>query len=235
MSESGPGNVQDPGPRPRRAAGGRRLKKGLNGKKCAAKRPNGKICKNPAGFRTTHRGYGRCFVHGGSSPSGIRASQREAAIDAVVTYGLPREIDPHTALLEEVWRTAGHVQFIGDILRELERDALVWGKVEETESTGGEEGDRTSTKKAALPNVWLKLYQEERRHLVTVCQTAIACGIAEKQVRIAEDQARLIAQILLGALGDLGLDTKSEPVRLVVRRRLELAAANAVEPGRPPS
>ena len=37
---------------------------------CGAKRRNGETCHNRAGYKTSHVGAGRCFVHGGRSLSG---------------------------------------------------------------------------------------------------------------------------------------------------------------------
>jgi hypothetical protein len=37
-------------------------------------------------------------------------------------------------------------------------------------------------------NVWLMLYQAERKHLVDVCQVAINCGIEERRVKLAEQR-----------------------------------------------
>lgn len=50
---------------------------------------------------------------------------------AVATYGLPRDIDPSEALLDEVRWTAGHVSWLRDRIQELEQDALVWGVTEQ--------------------------------------------------------------------------------------------------------
>ena len=72
----------------------------------------------------------------------------------------------------------------------------------------------------AQVSVWLKLYQSERHHLVEVCKTAIACGIAERQVRIHEEQGNVIAGIITGVLADLGIELASDAVRESLSRRL---------------
>src|SRR5260221_8866784 len=70
-----------------------------------------KVCHNPAGWKTTHPGFGRCKFHGGSAPSGIKAAERSMVAETLGTYGGPIDIDPAQALLTQVRRTAGHVQW----------------------------------------------------------------------------------------------------------------------------
>lgn len=83
--------------------------------RCGAKGRSGKACGLPAGHGTDHVGVGRCSRHGGATKTHVVAARREQAVRAVATYGLPREIDPHAALLEELHRTAGHVAWLGQI------------------------------------------------------------------------------------------------------------------------
>src|SRR5260221_239026 len=75
-----------------------------------------KVCHNPAGWKTTHPGFGRCKFHGGSAPSGIKAAERSMVAETLVTYGGPIDIDPAQALLTEVRRPAGHVEWLRRIL-----------------------------------------------------------------------------------------------------------------------
>lgn len=152
-----------------------------NGPKCRAKTKSGGECRNPAGFHTDHPGFGRCYFHFGTTPTGIKAAQRIAATNAVATYGLPREIDPWMALLEEVHRTAGHVAWLG--LQVAEQNASLQDI-------------------AVAP--WLGLYQAERAHLVRVARAAVEVGVAERQVRLAEAQGALLATVMRGILDELG-------------------------------
>ena len=62
----------------------------------------GKTCTRPSGWGTDHVGVGRCKLHGGKTPSHQQAGQNALAAAAVATFGLPREIDPRDALLEEI-------------------------------------------------------------------------------------------------------------------------------------
>lgn len=170
-----------------------------------------------------------CRSHGGKSPNGMAAAERhlstERAAAAVVTYGLPVDIDPHDALMEEIARTAGHVRWLAEMVQEIQPDALIWGKsgTETHQSTGFQAGQYASVSHAAAPNIWLTLYQSERTHLVNVCKAAIGAGIEERRVRLAEGMGALLANVIESILEDLGM--RDDPrVPAIVRRRLTLVA-----------
>lgn len=195
---------------------------------CNSRRPNSdERCRLPAGYRTEHLGYGACYRHGGASPNAMKAALKVKAAEAVVTFGLPREIDPKDALVEELWRTAGHVSWLEARVRELDPNALIWGTVKETSE--GLEGvpPFKRSEEAAVASIWLKLYREERQHFVEVSKVAIACGIAERQIKLAEDHGRLIAQVISGVLGELGVDQQETNVRTVVRKHLMLVSGDS--------
>jgi hypothetical protein len=125
------------------------------------------------------------------------------------TYGQQIDTNPVDALLDEVRWTAGHVAWLRDRVREIEQDALTWGVTETVDKQAGE-FTGVDTTEAARPNVWLVLYQSERKHLVDVCKAAISAGIAERQVRLAEQQGRLIVGVIQAILGDLGLSPEQQ-------------------------
>lgn len=158
-----------------------------------------------------------CQKHGAArgTPARKAAEQRvaeQAARAAVASYGLPVEVDPHTALLEELWHTAGHVAWLREQVRELEAGDM-YGPV-----GGGEHSDPRYE-----PHVWIRLYQEERKHLANVARDCIKAGIEERRVKLAEQQGALIAQVIRGILTDLGVDQRPE-VPTIVRKHLSLVA-----------
>lgn len=186
---------------------------------CDAKTRAGGPCKRPAGWGTDHVGYGKCKLHGGSHRNGRKAAQREQAEAAVATYGLPRTILPHQALLEELARTQGHVDWLASLIQtgELPDDVEPARRKRAVKLTqaifgGGEQA-----------SVWLALYQTERKHLVDVAKTCSQVGVTEEQIRLARGQGQIIARILKGVLTDLGLIDSSEAFD-VVRRHLMLVA-----------
>lgn len=181
---------------------------------------DGGWCHRPKGWGTSHPGSGSCKLHGGSTQNHHIAAQTEMARKAVATYGLPREVDPAVALLEEVHRTAGHVAWLHEKVQEIAEDDLVWGVVEEVDKGAGE-FTGTDTTSAAKPNVWLELYHRERKHLTDVCKAALAAGIAERQVRLAEQQGALLVGVIQRILDDLALTAEQrELVPTVVPRHL---------------
>lgn len=161
-------------------------------------------CHRPPGWATDHVGIGRCKLHGGATPNHAVAARLEQARRDVATYGLPREIDPAAALLEEVHRTAGHVAWLGQKVAELDDGDLVWGTTESVEKGSGEFGG-TDTTTAAKPNMWLVLYQQERKHLVDVSAAAIRAGVDAALVRVTEQQGALLAGAIAQILERLEL------------------------------
>lgn len=180
------------------------------------------------------RGAPVCRMHGGSARQ-VRAAaegrlQREAAVKAMQTYGLPIDIDPRQALLDEIHWTAGHVQWLREMVQSVEPDALVWGKTEVVDKQSSEfPGEDTTT--AARPNIWLQLYREERKHLVDACATAIRIGLEEEQVKLAQSQGSAIADLVRRLLEDPGLALtarQQEVGRVVAAQHLRVLSAAAV-------
>lgn len=164
--------------------------------KCGArKRSSGGTCGQAAGWGTDHPGHGSCKLHGGTTQSHVTAARTEQARIAVATYGLPRDIDPAAALLEEVHRTAGHVAWLAAKIRELDDEDLTWGVIQETDKVATLIPG-TDTKSAARPSVWLELYHRERRHLVRVSKAALDAGISERLVRLAEQQGAMLVDVI---------------------------------------
>lgn len=175
---------------------------------CGAKNRAGNPCQRPAGWGTDHAGYGRCKLHGGSHKNGRAQGRKLMAAEAVVTYGLPREIDPHNALLEELHRTAGHVAWLATKIAAFEDDADL------KQYAGSEDGMLWEK-----PAVWIDLYHRERKHFAEIAKTCVSVGIEERRVQLAERQGQLIADVLRGVLTELGVIDRPE-VPAVVRRHL---------------
>ena len=198
--------------------------------RCNARKLGGDgLCRQPAGWGTQHTGIGRCKRHAGSTEEHNKHAQVIAAREAQVTYGLPREVDPHTALLEEVHRTAGHVAWLALVIQSYEDpDALAFGKG--TQVRKGDSWGDTPIRHAA-PAVWLDLYARERRHLADVCKTAIACGIAERQVKLAEQHGEVIARVMKdfakALAAQYGFDADDAPVSKAARKVLVAVAGQA--------
>lgn len=210
---------------------------GHDGPKCGGKKRQGEgTCTQPAGWGTDHPGTGRCKLHGGSTKNHNARAVEQQARSLVETYGRKIETTAVEALLDEVQWTAGHVAWLRDRVREIEQveltvgdgetgggggeHPLVWGTTRR--KTGGEDWGQTEE---AVPNVWLRLYQTERTHLVKVCAEAIKAGIEERRVRLAEQQGALVAQVIRAILADLDLSAEQQArIPDVVPRHLRALA-----------
>lgn len=202
--------------------------KGHDSRYCGSRKKQGEgTCTRPAGWGTNHPGWGCCKLHGGCTQTVAEGAAREQIKAAVVTYGLPVDIDPTEALLQEVRHTAGHVAWLRQRIAELEQEALIWNRAEEVEKTATEFPGIDVTSKAA-PHVWIDLYHRERKHLIDVCKAAIAAGIEERRVRIAEAQGNLLADVIRGILSDLQLTPEQQArVPEVVPARLREMSTSA--------
>lgn len=161
-----------------------------------------------------------CVKHGGGSPVVRAAAERRLAerqaLMAVETFGLPREVDPHSALLEELHRAAGAVQWLGAVVSDLERSEVTWGLVKETRGTQLEKGTDNGTTRAAAVNVWVRLWQEERDRLTKVAKTCVDVGIEERKVRLAEAAGQQLASVVRAVLDRLELTDEQRSRALVV-------------------
>lgn len=172
--------------------------------RCSGHRKDGQPCGQPP-----MADQAVCRKHGGKAPQNLAAAERRRAerqaLVAAEAFGLPREVDPHTALLEELHRTAGAVQWLGAIVADLEQDGIVWGRVKETHGTQLERGTDNGVTKAAAVNVWVRLWQEERDRLAKVAKTCVDVGIEERRVRLAESAGQQLAAVIRAVLDRLEL------------------------------
>jgi hypothetical protein len=194
----------DPGPRRDKPLCGGRRRDG-----------SGDTCRRPAGWGTDHVGIGACKLHGGATPNAGKAAQREQARRDVERFGGSLEVDPATALLQEVHRSAATVEYLRQRVNELDQDEIVWGVVEETDRpiVYGKDGDPVGggleVKRKATPNAWVVLYQQERRHLAQVSKAAIDAGCAQSLVevfqQVASTYVQLVGRVLDRVMGELAL------------------------------
>jgi hypothetical protein len=180
-------------------------------------------------------GASRCGRHGGKAPQVQAAAARRVAeadakekmVKAVRTLGLPVDIDPGKALLDEIHWTAGHVAWLRDKVQDLEEEELVWGKTQHEDGVGPQGIVDVTTEKAGA-SVWYELYMKERDHLAKVCSLALRAGIEERKVKLAESQGLLVADVIRRILGALGLTPEQQSlVPEVVPRELRALAVGS--------
>ncbi|MFC9973585.1 hypothetical protein ACFVH6_22090 [Spirillospora sp. NPDC127200] len=185
-------------------------------------------------MRWPKNGVAVCPRHGGHAPQVVAAAERRKqeaeAAAAVATFGLPRDVDPGTALLEEVQRTAGHVAWLGQMVAALETGEVVWGVVEETDRPVTEKGGGLEVKQKAQPHTWVQLYQQERRHLASVAKAAIDAGVSERVVRVMEQVGATYIQVIDQILNGLDLsEAQQRKVPELMRTTLTTLTAIAEE------
>ncbi|WP_092622625.1 hypothetical protein [Jiangella sp. DSM 45060] len=110
-------------------------------------------------------------------------------------------MSPTEALLDEVRWTAGHCAWLRARVQEVEQRNLAVGVTEQKIDPAG---GKTVTIKS-VPNVWLDLYDRERKHLVAVCAAAIRAGVEERRVQLEERQGALIGDVIGRILDALDL------------------------------
>lgn len=182
---------------------------------CAAKTSAGNPCKRPPIAGATV-----CRVHGGSAPqvkaaAAARVAEQRAR-DAVERFSLPRDVDPHVALLEEVHRTAGQVAYLQAVMADIAGD-----------ESGKDAATRVLTQYTEAgrqPSVWVRLLGDAQDRLVKAAVAAIKAGVEERQVRLAEDQGALVMQVLQQVILALPPEHR-ETARVAAAQQLRLVAA----------
>lgn len=212
--------------------------------KCGGRTRDGSPCENTAGYKTDHPGIGRCAFHGGATPTHRRAAELEIARRECDRLGIPIQLDPGEALMQELWETAGNVAFYRAQVQQLPThpapDVLVPAvELEDGERVPahwerGEPGVYGRSYHVsgmptgeAKPHVLVALYNEERKHLADVATAALRAGVEERRVRMAEDDAARILGAQVKALVAMGLSNRLEEFR-----RAFVDALRPAEPAR---
>lgn len=171
---------------------------------------SGRYCTRPRGWGTDHAGFGKCKLHSGSSPSGRKAAQREQAAEAMRRLGLPVVVDPVEAMIAKLHLDFGHAAWLQTMLEE---------------QTAIHDGDRPHV----LWTMWRQVSTEAGR-------TAEAChrmGISEREIRLAEQHATLVAGGFIRLLesAELALTAEQREVGRHVAGSIlrELSKASALE------
>lgn len=174
------------------------------------------ICCQIAGWGTNHVGYGSCRMHGGNLPGPSQHANNERMIEEATKtlrmYGEPIDKDPQEALLDLVHRTSGHVAWLGDFIAAMDDPATL----------------RQVTESGVSPSVWIKMYQDERKLLVDISKAAVAAGVAEREVRLKEEQGRLLAAVIQAILTDAEFDLS--PVQRVIAPKIVRRHLLSLEP-----
>jgi hypothetical protein len=165
------------------------LEPGIDRPNCGAVR-NGKECGRPAGFATTHPGFGHCKFHGGSSPGGMLFGEKlRAKAHNLGMGGMAVDVSPLEVLLDMVRMHAGTVRWLTDRINLLREDQIF---VEDPDGN-------------VRLNEWVALHAKYSSELVKIAKTCADAGAEAKLVRMYEEQGRWVARVLDRVVSRLGL------------------------------
>jgi len=170
-----------------------------------------------------------------------RNRARDAALKDKLFGGPTTDTDPTEVLLKEIQRTAGHIEWLASMIQESDPEMFVktlW--LTRRQSGFVREGEIDTTDFSHAGAMWVEIYQTERRHLANICRTALAAGIEERRVRLAEKQAELIGEMLRSVMFELSdhlgivIDPEDEGVRTIIYNQLmRLSGLVAEQTARP--
>jgi hypothetical protein len=147
------------------------------------KTKGGGWCRMNAGYGTDHVGFGQCKRHLGATPVISRGAFRMM----LRAMGDPIQVDPAQAMIQRIASTAGHVAW-------LEQKVGSFRFVERTKL----DDDGVEVEQFMTPNQenWWRIYREESDRLIKYSEIALRAGLAERTVKLAEQQGALVANAI---------------------------------------
>lgn len=189
---------------------------------CGAKLPNRDgTCRAPSGRGTEHPGWGRCKVHGGATESHAAAAAMAQATATAQLFGVPRDIDPITGMLETYHQTMGILDAVEAMCMQLLPAEVVWGVVKEKRVGEGEEGgdgeSLTPTEREYAPgiNIWVKLLAEWHDRAFSEAERILKVGLDSRRVELAQSHVAAMVAILLSPDLALSDDQRRAAARLL--------------------
>lgn len=174
--------------------------------RCRAKTQAGRPCR-----AWPIQGGTVCNKHGGSAPQVRAAADRRIEtekinIEAARLMDLDGvDLHPVEHLLEELHRAAAVVRVLGGHLAEVE---IV--------------SDRGT-------HPLYRLWSDERDRRAQLASLAMRAGAEERRVRLAEERGAQVAEVIVAALMDLGVDPHQLHVRQVIAGHLRAAAQKEID------
>lgn len=183
----------------------------------------GQPCKNPAGLKTVHEGYGRCFAHGGAKLKG----RVEGAWMAAHAFGQQLDINPWDALLMAVRIAAGKVQYCEYVIGTAQSDLELEGRFErvgaDDQGNGGilvhpDTGAPLGVGEYRDLSFWVSQSEVWHDRLAKTSKMAIDAGIAAWQVEKIEQEAQRMARVLNAVIE--GLESKIDDATALEMRAI---------------
>lgn len=199
----------------------------IHPRRCIGTRNDGKPCT-----RWAIEGSDKCPRH---LPN--PGARKKAAVRAeLARWGLgDTTVDPGEVLLRLVSQSAARVEFLSGLLQE-QYDRVEAGEESTTlpkrlavfvGRTFALNRDGQPVPVSEAIRALVQLEGEERDRCSNFAAKAVAAGLAERQVRLAERQGALIADVLRAVLGDARLGLSEEQLALVpglLREKLAIAS-----------
>ena len=146
-----------------------------------------------------------CHFHGGGAPNAKEVGRKRVAAakalgdarKAVELFGGKRNISPDDALIELVQRKAAEVEFWRTRVADVKEKRLLGGT---TKRVTGIDKDEVTWE--AKENVALQQLHEAERDLMKMAVAAKNAGVQESRIRLAEQQAHLMFQVLTAIFAD---------------------------------
>jgi hypothetical protein len=129
---------------------------------------------------------------------GMAKSRTMAAAQLLAQYGRPVATSPVDAALELMYEAHGNVAFLRERVRES-NSLVISGKMERDEIAG-----------------LVRLYNDERDRLAKLSESLMRIGIAERQVRLYESQARAVVDIVKKVIDAANLNPEQRKAAIAV-------------------
>lgn len=142
--------------------------------------------------------------------------------------GSPIDVPPHEAILWAMKIAAGEVAYCEEQISRLQEDELFERPLKTTivEMPSGGEETITEVRDAEVMSRWVTWRDSAADRMAKFAKMALDVGIEEAQLKLAQDQANQLVQVISAVLLDLGHDLKREVgTREIVRKHLMEAAA----------
>jgi hypothetical protein len=184
---------------------------GRGGPKCGGKlHGRDGTCELPAGWGTSHKGWGRCRKHLGNAPTVAKAAERDRleheAREALAVLDMQPVDDPLTELQKLAGQVLAWKNAIGRMVNELESIRY-----------RGEFGEQLRSEVA--------LFERAMDRCERVLVAMARLNIDERLVKITEAQGKLVTEVVLAAFRDVGLSREmQDAVRPAIARHLRLVA-----------
>lgn len=176
---------------------------------CGAKKRNGDLCRLFAGQGTSHKGSGRCKLHGGATPTQEKHVVKMELQQRMVTLGEPVEdVTALGALLQELYQSTGHCGWLRRQIADMSQSQIA------------------TVEGQAI----IRLYDGERDRKVRIARLAIESGVDEARILVMEKQCMVLGEALSRACDTAGL---SAPLRKRVGAALREELAGVTTPALP--